>query len=317
MTIVKENARINDQRGDNMSVKQVDLINNESKTRFQSSQDVIDAYLKHLSVDDLKKLSTKISVSYLEQKMDSFFNKEFYSENIKAYEKFLQFVAYTVKKIGIAGNSISYSIVIENLLKDGYLSIDNKYSYSSDEETYVLDLSGCLGINVINGYGCCEHEAAIHSEIFKYLKLVEYKICCLLDSRLSFQDGIGSFANHMVNVLEYGDTYIVHDITNHSFFRFRDGYIMEEYTNEQDIYGEVMYYKPLSDVICNTLDPLSVVQKIVKFNEVATKSELQVDELTRIVNETNHLYKENKSLLNDLQKELKKHIRNIIPTKIR
>ena len=82
-------------------------------------------------------------------------------------------MAKLIKEIGIKNNEMSYSLVIGLLLKSGMFSDWHRFEYKTN---IVESMYGCLGLQVIRGYGTCRHMASFYKDVFDKLGLYNDKL---------------------------------------------------------------------------------------------------------------------------------------------
>lgn len=240
-------------------------------------------------------------------------NELLHSKNITAYKEFIQLVTKIIKEIGLPNNEISYSLVISRLIHDGYLS-ENFFFFLTENKNKVFDISGYLGIDIVNGYGCCRHVSSIHRDLFNDMELFNDNLpCTSVPTYVSLKQAIEMPANHSVNLLKYNGLYYIHDALNKKFYTFNDGITMKQYPNNVEIIPKKLFYKPEYDMIINNTTFSEVKEKIKDFSYDSMKSHISVSELRDIMDETNLQYDRNKDVLGDFVQEARPYIRRIVP----
>lgn len=236
-----------------------------------------------------------------------------YEKNITAYKAFIQLVTKVIKEIGLPNNEISYSLVISRLIHDGYLS-ENLFFFLTDNKNKVFDISGYLGIDIVNGYGCCRHVSGIHRDLFNDMELFNDNLpCTSVPTYVSLKQAIEMPANHSVNLLKYNGLYYIHDALNKKFYTFNDSITMKQYPNNVEIIPKKLFYKPEYDMIINNTTFSEVKEKIKDFSYDSMKTHISVSELRDIMDETNLQYDRNKDVLCDFVQEARPYIRRIVP----
>lgn len=210
-------------------------------------------------------------------------NKIIYKKNIEAYMKLIKLISLIVKEIGLKDNSISYSIVTSKLLNSGFLS---KNLIFTKQQNDLFDIEGYLGIDVINGYGCCRNSASLHKNVFDQLNLFNNIIPCAKVENQNLRDLIISVASHVVNLIEYEGAYYIHDIIYNIFAKFEDGFIIDEYFNKQSY----LFYKPEIDFIFYSQDFKKVINNIKNYKLDSRRSHIDNSKLKDIILETENRF---------------------------
>lgn len=240
-------------------------------------------------------------------------NELLHGENITAYKEFIQLVTKVIKEIGLPNNEISYSLVISRLIHDGYLS-KNLFFFQTENKNKVFDISGYLGIDIVNGYGCCRHVSSIHRDLFNDMELFNDNLpCTSVLPYVTLKQGFEMPANHSVNLLKYNGLYYIHDALNKKFYAFNDGLTMKQYPNSDEILLRKLFYKPEYDMIINNATFSKVKEKIKDFSYDSMKSHISASELGDIMDETNFQYDRNKDVLGDFVQEVRPYIKRIVP----
>lgn len=240
-------------------------------------------------------------------------NELLHGKNITAYKEFIKLVTKVIKEIGLPNNEISYSLVISRLIHDGYLS-EKLFFFQTENKNKMLDISGYLGIDVVNGYGCCRHVSGIHRDLFNYMELFNDKLpCTSVPTYISLKQAFEMPANHSVNLLKYNGLYYIHDALNNKFYTFNDGFTMKQYPNSVEILPRKLFYKPEYDIIINNVTFSEVKEKVKDFSYDSMKSHISASELGDIVDETNLQYDRNRERLGDFVKEARPYTKKIVP----
>ena len=175
-------------------------------------------------------------------------NKTIYKENIKQYEKFIETVAKIVNELALPNNQISYTIIIARLIHEGWISRDLSFKVGKDKK--VLDILGYLGIDVVNGYGCCRHISNICALLLKNLNVdSDYFYCYSDEKNISLKEGIQKDANHVINLFTYENLYYGYDALNKVFYIPIDGFQMESYVREQETKPRYLFMKADYDMV--------------------------------------------------------------------
>lgn len=247
-------------------------------------------------------------------------NKVIYKENIEYYNYFTESVSKLIKFLSLKNNSISYSRIFSNLLYDGYLSYMSTF-ISTNQPKFFFDIKGYLGLDIVNGFGCCRHVASFYQDVFKNLNVIGKALCCFNTSNikdtLKYQPFINK-ANHVVNLLEYNGLYYVYDSLNECYYYFNDFISMHPYiikNCDDNSLNSPLYYKPYMDMIVYSVSYKDVLDNVIIFKKNCDKSSFYIDskEIIDILIETDIIYKKSYEILNYFKDESKKYIKNIIP----
>lgn len=284
--------------------------NRMSFSKYERAKEIKDLLY---SINEESELVKAIMKKQNEYNLEVLKNRRIYEENIKYYKEFIEIIANIIRKIALKNNSISYSYVILKLLYDGYLSNNFLYTKQGNKED-LFDIIGFLGIDIINGVGCCRHISAIHKDIFNILEISDDIFPCI-----AVKDSIAIErvqANHHANLFKYNDLYYLHDIYNQQFFSFSDSLLLEiEPKEKTSIYDTVLFYEPVLDIIMNNILFLQIKEKIEIFGNDSRKIHISSKELDEIINYTNIQYDNSKIILEKLKKENIVYTKKIIPKK--
>lgn len=246
-------------------------------------------------------------------------NKIIYNENIEYYNSFIKLVSKLIINIGIKDNSISYSRIFTNLLYDGYLSKKATF-IPTTESKYFFDIKGYLGIDIINGIGCCRHIASFYQDVFKNLDINGKALCCFntstIKNKCKYQPFI-SRANHVVNLLEYNGLYYIYDSINNCYYYFSDFISMHPYiiNDNKPILNSPLYYKPYMDMIIFSSSYKEILNNITVFRNNCNYSSYYItsQEIFNILYETDNIYSKSYDILKCFREDSNKYVKNIIP----
>ena len=267
-----------------------------------------------------KKIESPIITSMqLEYRKEVNQNKIIYNDNIEQYNNFTKLVAELINDIGEKNNSISYSRIFSKLLYDGYLS-DSSHFIVTDQKEYLLDIKGFLGIDIINGVGCCRHISSFYQDVFDCLNMSGNALCCfepnITDTSSNLDISITGRANHVINLLKYNGLYYVYDPMRKSFYYFKDFIEMRPYLiNEENCLNPPLYYRPYKEMIVFSSSYDDIVTNIITFINNCRNSANYVTskEISEIVAEADNIYKKSNNMLNEFKKEAKQYTKHIIP----
>ena len=196
-------------------------------------------------MDELEKLRLQLD----ESKRKKLILEE---KRIEAYYEFINLVANLIYDLGIKDNSISYSVLISTLALKGYFS-ENKIKSFSNTPKY--DASGFYGMDVIAGNCCCRHFAFFHRDVFDKLGQFSYLFpCVMLEENPS-----NASANHLVNIIKYGDNLYSYDVGNQLLFGFINGLELQRIHPSDDT---DICYKPYMDMELNGISREQILKRI-------------------------------------------------------
>ena len=162
------------------------------------------------------------------------------SDIIAYYNEFLDELVDELEKYKI-NNSLEYSLFLNRLIRNGYLSIDNEFKYEESHN----EIIPALGLNIILGHGCCRNLSAIHQDVFDKLN-IEIKPCyCYYGNVLLCKN---KKANHVINFIEYKDNIYGVDLGGNSkVFKLKYP-LLESIEKKNKVF---LRHKPYYDIITN------------------------------------------------------------------
>lgn len=235
-------------------------------------------------------------------------NRQLYFDYIRYYEEFILLTARLVQELSLPNNSISSSKVIFKLIYDGYLSRDSNFHFIMEQSH--PNIIGLMGINVINGAGCCRHVSDIHKKIFDNLNLFDIELPGVKDKLISLNGAFHVLPNHIINLIKFNNKYYLHDLSEETIGYFENSFTLKSY---QENLNYRFYYKPTINMLLQNLSQEEVISKIIEFQEDSHKLPISPKELNEILAETENRFNQSTSLLSDFQLEKKKYIKKIIP----
>lgn len=260
-----------------------------------------------------------ITLRQLEYRKEVEQNKIIYSDNIEQYNNFTKLVAYLISNMGEKNNSIIYSRIFSKLLYDGYFS-DDSYFVVTDQKEYLLDIKGFLGIDIINGVGCCRHISSFYQDVFGNIDMNGNALCCFepdITEPYTHSDKlITGRTNHVVNLLKYNGLYYVYDPMRKSFYYFQDFIEMRPYlVDEKNYLNPPLYYRPYKEMIVFDSSYGDIVTNIITFINNCKNSANYVTskEIFEIVADADNIYKKSNNMLKEFKIEAKQYTKHIIP----
>jgi len=147
-------------------------------------------------------------------------NKQDYRKEIIIYQKLIQMTAELVPCLSVNQNLFCYSMVLSRLIHEGVLSFNNVFKIGGSS---FFDIIGYLGMDVINGEALCRHVADFHHDVFLKLATSESRLSCYMNLNNTEEK---AFFNHIVNFIEDGENYYIHDVLNCVFYKFENSFSM-------------------------------------------------------------------------------------------
>lgn len=295
--------------------------------------------LYNFRVNDLKIINQqedKSILNYTKKYQDQInINKEIYKEELKLYKQILKDAKDLVYNLGIDNNSISYSIIISNLLWQGYLSVNKTFNFNSTDNEKFLDLAGLESFDVILGEGCCRHLTPFLDDILSELNIsakdiINYtvpikpnrKAIIKIERKDDENYPYGTYylydekeeepplGDHMSSLIIQNNNYYIYDVTNLLTFKV-DNITKEKLTGT--MYDGEGYIK---------LKAYSLMQKYnLNFNEIRTilsdiKKQDKSDFITKseyetIVKYTNNICINSKDIFNSFHNKIKPDLKTI------
>jgi len=220
-----------------------------------------------------------------------------YSSLIKDYESYIKIASKLVDEITPNKDDLSRISTIMHLIRKGIFS----YSGSFKDTIPSTDvIKSRMGINVLEGSGCCRHFAGFISDIMPESSL----LTCVGEVKNPFL----SEANHVINKIIYnGKIY--------GFDAFNDGIIFDfldefEMMSIDRVYSETLYYKPYAEILFykRTFEEIKTLLEQIKKSDKKSISALEVSE---IVLDVSLNIMKNKEMINDFKSDTKLQMENI------
>ena len=181
-----------------------------------------------------------------------------YSDIFKEYYKFINILVNFMKSLNLS-NSIEYSVALQLLIYNGYLS--NEMKFDRKEPTNEL-LKDC-GINIVMGEGCCRNFTDFHYDVMLGLNQYIRNFHCAKPKL--FQNIKTMRANHILNLIKFDNLLYGIDLSNASrLFKFVDGYTLREISFNSRIklrnkpYYELIYNNSTVDDILESINQFEI-----------------------------------------------------------
>ena len=136
--------------------------------------------------------------SHYEYQMNN--TKFYYDDAISDYNQFIKIIAEFIRELKLEDNSIILSILLRRLLFNGYFSKNNFFKADSKQLFHDVDLF--LGMDIIDGRGCCRHLANFYNAIFKEIGYYSQIFPCYYGGmNCTLSEASVNNANHAANLI--------------------------------------------------------------------------------------------------------------------
>ncbi len=231
-------------------------------------------------------------------------NAMMYGDSIKAYDNYLNYIAYLVKVLGLPNNAISQAIVLKRIMDWGTFSDDQEFNIV---DKYENDLVGFWGMHIMEGIATCRHIANFEKDVLAKNYLMAEPFYCSI-SNVNADNPGNLVINHAINLIYYKGVYYGYDATNDKLFHFIHGMKMEELYSDNPLYA---YYVPEIKFSQNGHEIADIKYDVNAFEAMADKPILSEKEYTFIKNYSDNAVYNNLELLDDFYDSSKKYIRKI------
>lgn len=225
------------------------------------------------------------------------------SSLISLYDEYIKLAGNLVNEVSL-DNSISKGFIISILVYAGVFSYDDLKFKNVDDI-----LNTRLGLNILNGEGCCRNFSHFTKDIFasnnefcENLSVIE------LNERNKTQ-ATREMANHMINLIEYEGVLYGFDTSCEfgELYYFINGFELLPIEEKAKAY---MYYKPYLDFVYSYWTFEYLKEKLILLNENAGKR-IKDAEYKDILKETDLKLEREISLVQDFMKDTRTDITNI------
>lgn len=238
---------------------------------------------------------------YLDRKNNDIRNNSFL---IHEYDNYLNYIVCLLREFNIPVNSISYSIILDILIKRGTFSNLGKFVFDKNAINYMV---GFLGINVLFGTGCCRHIAAFSSDVINKLNLMSDSFGCYITSD-NLDNAFMFKGNHVINLIEYGGILYGYDPVHSMIFRFIDNFKLKSLCDDKKFY---VYYKPYYDMIVSEISIDAVRNLMCLFNNFSFDNTISYSEYMEILGYARNAIDTNGELIRDFREVSKRYIKRI------
>ena len=158
----------------------------------------------------------------------------------------------------IALDDLTKMNIIMYLIRNGVFSHTNTFE---DKVPSVDILKSKLGLNILDGYGCCRHFSSFINDIMPQAT----SLTCVGEVDNPFI----SEANHVINKVEYEGRIYGFDAFNNALFEYISEFEMKQIHEEEDM---ILYYKPYAEVMFYKRTFEEIKQFLMQIKESGSKS---------------------------------------------
>lgn len=215
-----------------------------------------------------------------------------YSSLIDEYNLYIKLASKLVEELSLKDNSISMALIISTLIESGTFSYG---SFTKDSCEDILTLK--LGLNILNGTGCCRNVSCFINDIFGVLNKKCDVLTVVVLEENNQKQALTSKANHMINLIYYDSTPYGFDMMSNmgSLYYFKNSFELLPV----DLNGETyMYYKPYIEMVYQNRRFEYIKEKLRHLKEIG-KLNITQEEFKEIITETDEKLCSNISLVKD------------------
>lgn len=247
-----------------------------------------------------------------EKKDMVFLNSIKYSNCIGYYNELIKMAAELIKELKANNNSIILSMLVRELVFNGYFSENNVFDAVSGVNYY--DVYGFSGLDIVNGKGCCRHYVSFYNNLFNELGILNYYTpCCMTnDNDVCLNDAFLMGANHVINTVSYQDTLYGYDCYTNAILKFIDAFTMLEVCNH-NIEDKTIrcFYKPSVEMMLYGITYDEMYERLKSFLESSRNNHIDYAKCLEFNRAVFDICHDNKKLLKDFKGETKTLIKKI------
>ena len=227
-----------------------------------------------------------------------------YSSLIEEYNQYIKLASKLVQELSLKDNSISIALVISALIESGTFSYG---SFNKDSYEDILTLK--LGLNVLNGIGCCRNVSSFTNDIFNALDRKCDVLTVVQLEEKNQKKALTSKANHMINLIHYDNVPYGFDMMNNmgSLYYFNNAFELLPIDTKEETY---MYYKPYIEMVYQNRSFEYIKEKL-KFLKQNGRLGITQEEFKGIITETDEKLCSNISLVKDFLFDTNERIESI------
>lgn len=229
-----------------------------------------------------------------------------WADNIDAYDKYINFVAYLIRVIAYPENALSAAYATSILIRDGIFSRDGKFRYTYPMDTHI---EGFLGLNVVNGYGNSRNISSFINDVLNKMGYMSYTLYARVSSEENLNDNQKK-ANQALNLIEYDGTLYAFDAINNVFYAFTDKDKMKQIYSDRPLYA---YYDKRADIVLNNIKADAAESLISLFNSVKENEIIDGNEFKSMIDYTNRqIYRRGLIIFDETVRFSKQYIDEIV-----
>lgn len=211
---------------------------------------------------------------------------------IDDYNLYVKTAAKLVEELSIKDNSISMALMISALIESGTFSYDS-FTKDSCEDILISK----LGLNILNGTGCCRNVCSFINDIFNVLDRKNDILTVIKLEENNKKKALTSKANHMINLIYYNNTPYGFDMMSNmgSLYYFKSAFELLPVDSKEETY---MYYKPYLEIVYQNRSFEYIKEKL-KYLKESGKLAITQEEFRWIIIETDEKLCSNISLVKD------------------
>ena len=227
-----------------------------------------------------------------------------YSYLIDKYNQYINIVSKLVEELSLKDNSISMALIISALIES------STFSYCSFTKDSCEDiLISKLGLNILNGTGCCRNVSSFINDIFNVLDRKNDVLTVIKLEENNKKKALTSKANHMINLIYYNNTPYGFDMMSNmgSLYYFKNAFELLPLDLKEESY---MHYKPYMELVYQGRSFEYIKEKLKHLKERGRMGITQ-EEFKEIITETDEKLCSNISLVKDFLFETNDRIESI------
>lgn len=211
---------------------------------------------------------------------------------IDDYNLYVKTASKLVEELSIKDNSISMALMISALIESGTFSYDS-FTKDSCEDILISK----LGLNILNGTGCCRNVCSFINDIFNVLDRKNDILTVIKLEENNKKKALTSKANHMINLIYYNNTPYGFDMMSNmgSLYYFKSAFELLPVDSKEETY---MYYKPYLEIVYQNRSFEYIKEKL-KYLKESGKLAITQEEFSWIITETDEKLCSNISLVKD------------------
>ena len=256
----------------------------------------------------LKSIKTKKQYNNIIENIHKIIKSNDYVELLKEYKEYVNNISNLFIKLNI-GNSLEVALLYNDLLFDGYFSVDKQYNLTDNSKIDLLVRT--WGSRVCTGHSVCRHNASLLVDIERNLGNVSECVDMICvnkkkkhQQKLIYNQTI-TIPNHLVVGLQDGSNVYLYDPNNYCFLFKKDN-------SDNDVLSFIGIEKSLK-YIDETITNFNknVNDNTLDFSKVCIFSNIDRYFLNEINNKIISIYSLNDSIIINFNMDNSKKVRKI------